>query len=159
MNIIIGKDKNEKIKDSVELVKDEKHFKMTLSNYNELEVSYFTDNKDEYWFQESFEINKNDGEIYDAVDGIFLSYGGDVYFDTHGANLILLNNEDSYSFLFVKEFTEYSNEIKCKFFNDSIENDSMLYMFNRLNKLDEKTKEQTSKPKTLSKTLNKIVEK
>lgn len=142
-------------KESVELIKDEKHLKISLESFDQLVVSFFKDDKEGHWFQESFEVNKNDDEVYNIVDGTFLSYSGDVFFDTYGANLVLLNEEGKYNFVFLNEHTDLDNEIKCKFFNDSIENRSMLYMYNRLCNIA-KTEE---KPKTLSKTLNNIVEK
>ena len=144
----------------VELVKGNKHLKLSLSKYDELEASFsYGDTDKGYWFQENFEIDKNDEEVYNAVDGVFLSYSGDVYFDTMGANLILMNTGDKYSFFFMKEFDQGANEIKAKFFNDSMENTSMKFFFKRLEKLEPKEDLKIEKAKSLSKTLNKIVEK
>ena len=65
---------------------------MTKSKYDELSVSFsYDETKKGYWFQESFNVNREDDEVYKAVDGIFASYSGDVYFDTLGANLVLYN--------------------------------------------------------------------
>ena len=144
----------------VELIKGDKHLKLTLSKYDELETSFsYGDTDKGYWFQENFDIDKNDGEIYDAVNGIFLSYSGDVFFDTMGANLILINEDNKYSFFFMKEFDQGTNEITSKFFNDSIENSSMRLFFDRLQRLESKEEVKVEKPKVLSKTLQKIVEK
>ena len=151
---------NDKGLDSIELVKGDKHIKMSLTGLGDLSVCFFyDDDKKGYWFQESFDIGKEDEEVYKAVDGIFLSYSGDVFFDTYKSNMILLNDEGTYRFLFMKEFSEASKDITCDFFDDSLENRSMKNLFLRLQNLEQTKEENIDKPKTLSKTLNKIVEK
>ena len=151
MEITKSKD-NERDLDVVELVNGEKHFKMAKSKYNELEVSFSYGDKRGYWFQESFDVTRNDEEVYKAVDGIFASYSGDVYFDTHGANLLLLNEYGNYKFLFMGDSNYACNEIRCRFFDDSLENNSMVNLFDRLNRLDiEKNEPVVCKPKILSK--------
>ena len=158
---IIKKKDNEKNVDVVEVINGEKHFKMAMTKYNELEVSFsYDETKKGYWFQESFNVNREDDEVYKAVDGIFASYSGDVYFDTLGANLVLLNEDGNYRFLFMEESHFASDEIKCRFYDDSLENNSMKNLYKRLNGLNlEKNELVVNKPKTLSKTLQKIVEK
>ena len=153
---IIKRLDNENEEKVIELVKDHKHLKMSLTKYDELSLSFSYDEDEKgFWFQERFEIDKNDEEVYDAVDGTFLSYSGDVFFDSYGANVVLLNEENKYSFFFMNELDFAAKEIKGKFLNDSMENQSMKIFFDKLSGL-EKTIE---KPKTLSKTLNNIVEK
>ena len=160
MEITRRKD-NEKELNVVELIDGEKHFKMYMTKYDELDVCFSYDKKKKgYWFQETFCVNKEDGEAYKAVDGIFASYSGDVYFDTLGANLVLYNENGNYRFLFMEDANFASNEIKCRFYDDSIENNSMKNLYKRLNGLNiEKNEPVVNKPKTLSKTLQKIVEK
>lgn len=152
---IIKKLDNENEEKVIELVKDHKHLKMSLTKYDELSLSFSYDNDENgLWFQESFEIDKNDKEVYDAVNGTFLSYSGDVFFDSYGANIILFNEENKYSFFFMNEADFAAKEIKGMFLNDSMENQSMKIFFDKLSGLEETLE----KPKTLSKTLNKIVE-
>ena len=142
---------------TVDITKDNKHISMSLNKYDDLIVS-FSYEKDEkgYWFQESFEVNKEDGELYKAVDGTFASYSGDVFFDTHGANLLLLNENGNYRFFFMEDFCFASKEIKCRFFDDSVENTSMKYLFNRLHNSKQQVKDEViDKPITLNKTLGK----
>ena len=157
---IIQKKCNEDESSVVELVKDDKHLKFSLSKYDELSLEFSYDDKNKgNLFQERFDIGKEDGDVYKSVDGIFLSYSGDVYFDTLGANLILLNEGNKYSFFFMKEFDQGANEVTSKFFNDCIENSSMKLLFERLQGLESKEEYKEEKPKMLSKTLQKIVEK
>ena len=147
--------------DSVEIVDNNKHLSLTMSQYGELSASLFYDDKDGLWYQESFDIDKKDGDIYKAVDGVFLSYSGDVFFDTRGANLVLFNDDGSYKFFFMKESYEASNEISCAFDDDSIENSSMRTFYDRLNAigLEEEKVEVEDKPIVLSKTLQNILKK
>ena len=156
---IIKKKDNEKNVDVVEVINGEKHFKMAMTKYNELEVSFsYDETKKGYWFQESFNVNREDDEVYKAVDGIFASYSGDVYFDTIGANLVLLNEDGNYRFLFMEESHFASDEIKCRFFDDSLENNSMKSLFERLNQIEsKKEKPLAEKPKSLSKTTKRII--
>ena len=145
---------------SIELIKDNKHFSMSKSPIGYLRLSFsYDEDKEGLWFQEDFTFDKNDGAFYDAVEGIFLSYGGDVFFDTYGANLILVHEDDSYRFLFMKEFDEGTRRIDCDFIDDTMENNSLKGLYMRMQNIPETKKENVSKPKTLSKTLNNIVEK
>lgn len=152
-------EKDGKKLDAVEMVEDNKHLRLSMSEYGDLSASFFYDDKDGSWFQESFDIEKKDGDIYRAVDGVFLSYSGDVFFDTRGANLVLLNNEGSYKFFFMKEFYEATNEITCEFDSDSMENSSMHTFFDRLNNISQEEVKVEDKPIVLSKTLKNIIEK
>lgn len=148
------KEKNEK-QDVIELVKEDKHLKMTKSKYDELSVSFsYDEDKKGLWFQEFFEVGKNDGEVYNIVNGTFLSYGGDVFFDSYGSNVVLFNEDGNYKFFFMKESYEASKEITCKLFPYSMENNSLNTMFERLDGIA-KTIDNKEKPKTLSKTLKK----
>ena len=156
MEVIRNVENEDKDLRTVEVVKDEKHLKMSLNKYDELEVSFsYGENEKGNWFQETFEVDKNDGEFYNAVDGTFASYSGDVFFDTHGANLVLYNDEGNYRFFFMEDDSFASKEIKCRFFDHSIENDSMKYLFNRVYGRKEQKFE---KPRCLSKTLKKLVD-
>ena len=152
--------KNVENKDSdlktIEVVKNDKHLKMSMNKYDELVVSFsYGDDKKGNWFQESFEVNKEDGEFYKDVDGTFASYSGDVFFDTYGANLILCNEEGNYKFFFMEDSNFAAKEIKCKFFDHSLENDSMKYLFNRVYGIKD---QKVEKQKCLSKTLKNIVD-
>ena len=147
----------------VKILGNKKKINMSLNKYNELSVgiSYYDDEK-KPWIQESFDITKDDGEIYQIVNGAFASYSGDVYFDTHGANLVLLNEDGNYRFFFMGDYNSGDKEIRCNFFNDSIEKDSMIHMFNRFYEertIFSKDKKDEQKPKMLSKTLQNTVEK
>lgn len=151
---ILKKEENEK--KIIELIKGDKHLKINLTKYNELSMNFsYDDEEKSNIYQEVFEIDKKDEDVYNAVDGTFLSYGGDVFFDTMGANLILINDEGNYRFIFMKEFDEGTKEITAKFIDDSMENSSMRIFFDKLNN----NTKAYEKPKTLSKTLKKIVEK
>ena len=140
----------------IELVKEDKHLKISLTKFDELSLNFsYNDEEKGNIYQETFDIDKEDGDVYKAVDGTFLSYSGDVFFDTIGANVMLLNNEGSYTFVFMKEYHEGTQEIDAKFIDDSMENSSMKLFFDELNN----NTKAYEKPKTLSKTLKKIVEK
>jgi hypothetical protein len=161
MSVIKKTFENEDGVKTVEVIKGEKHLIMSLTKYDELTVSFsYGEDKKGFWFQEMFNVNKEDGDFYKAVDGTFASYSGDVFFDTQGANLMLLNEDGNYRFFFMGEHNIAGKEIKCTFFDHSLENDSMKYLFNRLHSGEQKIQQETQdKPLALSKTLQNIVEK
>ena len=124
---------------NMRVTKGNKHLDMSLNGYGELVVSFQRDRKEGEKggvIQDVFEIRKEDGEFYDAVDGIFASYSGNVYFDTHGGNLILLESfegqKHNYDLFFVEDSAYSDMEVRCNFFEDSMENDSMKSLLNRM---------------------------
>lgn len=149
-------EKNKNGLSSIEFVKNGKYMRLGMTDLDFLTVSFsYDEGLNNHCFQESFEITKSDGELYKDVDKAFWTFGGDVFFDSIEANLVLFNEENGYRFFFMGELSEASNEIKSILITDSQENNRLreLYM-----KLQPKEKEKTDK-KTLSKTLDKIVEK
>ena len=130
---------NEIVLRTMRVTKGYKHLDMSLNRHDELVVSFQRDRKAGEKggvIQDAFEIRKEDGEFYDAVDGIFASYSGNVYFDTHGGNLILLESfegqKHNYDLFFVEDSAYSDMEVRCNFFDDSMENDSMKCLLNRM---------------------------
>lgn len=136
---------NKKNLNSVELIDDDKHMKMSLSDLGFLNVSFFYDNPNkDLWFQEKFEISKSDGDIYDLVDSLFFA-SGDVFFSTEGSNMQLINDSNRYRFYFVRDLD--SKKISCTFIDSSIENDKLKRMFVELqdSKYDTQVKKESNK--------------
>ena len=134
--------------DIVELINDGKHVKMSNSVLGFLSVEYTHDNKkDDLWFQETFKIEKSDKELYELTDSIFFSYGGQVFFDTEDASLMLRKESTNYTFYFIKQI-ESANSIRCTIIDDTVENNSMRLFYDKL--LNKKTETKDSF-KTLTK--------
>ena len=109
-------------------------FAMNDNGY--LVAGFYYDNPDKMFnFEEYFTIDKSNKQIFDLFDKYFLSYSGDVYFDTEGADLILERDDfDNYSLHFIRNFYEPHKIIESKFYSSTMENNSMYQLFNDLQK-------------------------
>ncbi len=102
---------------------------MSLSNsfLGNLYVDFYYADKKDLWFNEHFDIRKDD-LLYNLVDSIFFSYGENVFFDTDSASAALSlekKKNGDYSFTFENNFNEESNVIHSVVDSCSLENESL----------------------------------
>ena len=124
----------------VEFCDKNKHMVMRMNDLNHLNIKFFYDNEKKLWIYEEFVIKKTDKEVYYALDSIFFSYCGDVYFDTDEAEMSLYQNEDkSYTFKFDRTFREENNVIESRLTSYTQEAESLRSFFYEMEK-DTKSK-------------------
>ena len=133
----------------VEFCDKNKHMVMRMNDLNHLNIKFFYDNEKKLWIYEEFVIKKTDKKVYDALDSIFFSYCGDVYFDTDEAEMSLYQNEDkSYIFKFDRTFREENNVIESRLTSYTQEAESLRSFFYEMEK-DTKSKANNGLVKSL----------
>ena len=118
---------NKKELSSVDLVNDGKIMHFTTTNLGFLKVSFSYENpKKNVWFQERFDIGKEDTELYKLTESIFFSYGGQVFFDSENSESLMLTKDSSkYCFYFCEGAEPNHTAIECTFVDDTTENESL----------------------------------
>ena len=133
----------------VEFCDKNKHMVMRMNDLNHLKIKFYYDNEKKLWIYEEFVIKKTDKKVYDALDSIFFSYCGDVYFDTDEAEMSLYQNEDkSYIFKFDRTFREENNVIESRLTSYTQEAESLRSFFYEMEK-DTKSKANNGLVKSL----------
>ncbi len=128
---------------SITLVKNGKRMNFTITKLGFLDVSFTTDAKKKLWIQEKFDIEQDDGDIYQLTDSLFFSYGNSVVFDSEDSSFLSLSKEkEKYTFEFNIGRNEKDDSVTCRFIDDTTENESLRNFFYGLQdvKLEKKSK-------------------
>ncbi len=141
--VIYNKIKDEKNnKDIVDLEDNGKHmiFHKSDLGFLSIDLLYDKDDKD-FWFYEDFFVDKKDEGLYDVIDRLFFSYGGETFFSTEGSNLKLTKEENGYKFKFIRDFYSRCKSIEAVTIDDTIENRSLNNLYDKLLKYEPKKEE------------------
>lgn len=132
-------DKRKESKDtsSFDISVNDKHLLIGLEDNGFLAMGLYYDNPERRFdISESFLVDKSNYYLYSALDGMFFSYGGDVYFATEGAGVTLSRVKDGYRFDFDRTYEEKNGMVEASFIDDTMENRSLMGFFNRMQNYD-----------------------
>ena len=117
---------------------DDLHLMLAMNEYGYLVAGVYHDNPDKLFnFEEYFTIDESNKQIFDLFNKHFLSYGGDVYFDAQGADLVLERDDlDNYVLHFIRNFEEKNNIVESRIRPFTMENESLYNLFYDLQKYD-----------------------
>lgn len=131
------KNKDRKNTSSFDLENNGKHLMMGLGPLGFLTLGlYYDDSEKDFWFEEEFTIDKSNHHVYKLFDDTFFSYGGETFFSVQGADLTLTKEDEGYRFNFIRNYREDNRILESRFVDDTIENRSMYYFFDKLQEYD-----------------------